>query len=59
MLKLEGLLTDGYTFICPKHGLHPNCNCNKGQIKVWHDDFVSKLLEQIEALKNEIKLCKQ
>lgn len=36
-LNLEGLLTDGYTFICPEHGLHPNCDCQDNQIKVWND----------------------
>ncbi len=44
-IDLTGLLKDGYTFICPIHGLHPNCDCSENQIKVWNNDVVDHLTE--------------
>ena len=53
-VNLEGLLKDGYTFICPKHGLHPNCDCEDNQIKVWSDDNLIELQEENKILDNKI-----
>ena len=39
-INLEGLLKDGYTFICPIHGLHPNCDCQDNQIKVFLENEI-------------------
>lgn len=43
---LDGLIKDGYTFICPEHGLHPNCDCQDNQIKVFSEEYVDKVAKE-------------
>ena len=38
--NLTGLISDGYTFICPIHGLHPNCSCENDQVKVYSEQYL-------------------
>ena len=51
-IDLTGLLKDGYTFICPTHGLHPNCDCKDGQIKVFIEKNEDPSLELINKFVN-------
>ena len=53
--NLEGLLKDGYTFICTEHGLYSNCDCQDNQIKVWSDEKVDELKDDFRNITNIFK----